>query len=87
MQLKIMPRKKRFPAGRVALVLYLCQMISALEVPLDRKYERFKAVRPGSQSLPPISHHCELCEWRRCLCDTEELIKINLAFTPSTWCL
>ncbi|XP_053074611.1 neuronal cell adhesion molecule isoform X4 [Acinonyx jubatus] len=35
MQLKIMPKKKRLPAGRVALILFLCQMISALEVPLD----------------------------------------------------
>ncbi|XP_046951674.1 neuronal cell adhesion molecule isoform X20 [Lynx rufus] len=37
MQLKIMPKKKRLPAGRVALILFLCQMISALEVPLDPK--------------------------------------------------
>ncbi|XP_033612780.1 neuronal cell adhesion molecule isoform X40 [Fukomys damarensis] len=35
MQLKIMPKKKRLPAGRVPLILFLCQMISALEVPLD----------------------------------------------------
>ncbi|XP_015353583.1 neuronal cell adhesion molecule isoform X33 [Marmota marmota marmota] len=35
MQLKIMPKKKRLSAGRVPLVLLLCQMISALEVPLD----------------------------------------------------
>ncbi|XP_012576340.1 PREDICTED: neuronal cell adhesion molecule isoform X10 [Condylura cristata] len=35
MQLKIMPKKKRLSAGRVPLVLFLCQMISALEVPLD----------------------------------------------------
>ncbi|XP_033612774.1 neuronal cell adhesion molecule isoform X35 [Fukomys damarensis] len=37
MQLKIMPKKKRLPAGRVPLILFLCQMISALEVPLDPK--------------------------------------------------
>uniref|UniRef100_H0WNF2 Neuronal cell adhesion molecule n=1 Tax=Otolemur garnettii TaxID=30611 RepID=H0WNF2_OTOGA len=37
MQLKIMPRKKRLSAGRVPLILFLCQMISALEVPLDPK--------------------------------------------------
>ncbi|MBZ3884466.1 Neuronal cell adhesion molecule [Sciurus carolinensis] len=30
-----MPKKKRLSAGRVPLVLLLCQMISALEVPLD----------------------------------------------------
>ncbi|KAF6301941.1 neuronal cell adhesion molecule [Rhinolophus ferrumequinum] len=35
MQLKIMPKKKRLPAGRVPLILFLCQVISALEVPLD----------------------------------------------------
>ncbi|XP_037367524.1 neuronal cell adhesion molecule isoform X1 [Talpa occidentalis] len=35
MQLKIMPKKKCLSAGRVPLVLFLCQMISALEVPLD----------------------------------------------------
>ncbi|KAG8508492.1 Neuronal cell adhesion molecule [Galemys pyrenaicus] len=35
MQLKIMPKMKRLSAGRVPLVLFLCQMISALEVPLD----------------------------------------------------
>ncbi|XP_012879475.1 PREDICTED: neuronal cell adhesion molecule isoform X2 [Dipodomys ordii] len=35
MQLKIMPKKKRLSAGRVPLILFLCQMISALEVPLD----------------------------------------------------
>nr|XP_044991531.1 neuronal cell adhesion molecule isoform X32 [Jaculus jaculus] len=35
MQLKIMPKKKYLSAGRVPLVLFLCQMISALEVPLD----------------------------------------------------
>lgn len=38
MQLKIMPKKKRLSAGRVPLILFLCQMISALDVPLDRKY-------------------------------------------------
>nr|XP_044991536.1 neuronal cell adhesion molecule isoform X37 [Jaculus jaculus] len=37
MQLKIMPKKKYLSAGRVPLVLFLCQMISALEVPLDPK--------------------------------------------------
>ncbi|XP_061021245.1 neuronal cell adhesion molecule isoform X1 [Dama dama] len=30
-----MPKKKRLSAGRVPLMLFLCQMISALEVPLD----------------------------------------------------
>ncbi|XP_076406841.1 neuronal cell adhesion molecule isoform X34 [Peromyscus maniculatus bairdii] len=35
MQLKIMPKKKHFSAGRVPLILFLCQMISALDVPLD----------------------------------------------------
>ncbi|XP_053464885.1 neuronal cell adhesion molecule isoform X17 [Nycticebus coucang] len=30
-----MPRKKRLSAGRVPLILFLCQMIGALEVPLD----------------------------------------------------
>ncbi|XP_045434549.1 neuronal cell adhesion molecule isoform X32 [Pipistrellus kuhlii] len=35
MQLKIMPKKKRLSAGRVPLILFLCQMISALDVPLD----------------------------------------------------
>ncbi|KAM5204414.1 neuronal cell adhesion molecule isoform 17-T37 [Hipposideros larvatus] len=35
MQLKIMPKKKRLSAGRVPLILFLCQMVSALEVPLD----------------------------------------------------
>ncbi|OWK06312.1 hypothetical protein Celaphus_00012009, partial [Cervus elaphus hippelaphus] len=35
MQLKIMPKKKRLSAGRARLMLFLCQMISALEVPLD----------------------------------------------------
>ncbi|XP_048193814.1 neuronal cell adhesion molecule isoform X17 [Perognathus longimembris pacificus] len=35
MQLKIMPKKKRLSAGKVPLILFLCQMISALEVPLD----------------------------------------------------
>ncbi|XP_048193829.1 neuronal cell adhesion molecule isoform X31 [Perognathus longimembris pacificus] len=37
MQLKIMPKKKRLSAGKVPLILFLCQMISALEVPLDQK--------------------------------------------------
>ncbi|KAM5204402.1 neuronal cell adhesion molecule isoform 12-T24 [Hipposideros larvatus] len=37
MQLKIMPKKKRLSAGRVPLILFLCQMVSALEVPLDPK--------------------------------------------------
>nr|XP_019600921.1 PREDICTED: neuronal cell adhesion molecule isoform X19 [Rhinolophus sinicus] len=37
MQLKIMPKKKRLPAGRAPLILFLCQVISALEVPLDPK--------------------------------------------------
>ncbi|XP_059741634.1 neuronal cell adhesion molecule isoform X12 [Bos taurus] len=37
MQLKIMPKKKRLSAGRAPLMLFLCQMISALEVPLDPK--------------------------------------------------
>ncbi|XP_059568829.1 neuronal cell adhesion molecule isoform X25 [Myotis daubentonii] len=37
MQLKIMPKKKRLSAGRVPLILFLCQMISALDVPLDSK--------------------------------------------------
>ncbi|XP_006161197.1 neuronal cell adhesion molecule isoform X4 [Tupaia chinensis] len=35
MQLKIMPKKKRLSTGRVPLILLLCQVISALEVPLD----------------------------------------------------
>uniref|UniRef100_A0A8C3X157 Neuronal cell adhesion molecule n=1 Tax=Catagonus wagneri TaxID=51154 RepID=A0A8C3X157_9CETA len=35
MQLKIMPKKKRLSAGRALLILFLCQMLSALEVPLD----------------------------------------------------
>lgn len=35
MQLKIMPKKKHLSAGRVPLILFLCQMISALDVPLD----------------------------------------------------
>ncbi|XP_030741063.1 neuronal cell adhesion molecule [Echinops telfairi] len=35
MQLKIMPKKECLSAGRVPLILFLCQMISALEVPLD----------------------------------------------------
>ncbi|KAM4874310.1 neuronal cell adhesion molecule isoform 13-T15 [Thomomys bottae] len=37
MQLKIMPKKKHLSAGRVPLILFLCQMVSALEVPLDPK--------------------------------------------------
>ncbi|XP_006859341.1 PREDICTED: neuronal cell adhesion molecule isoform X3 [Chrysochloris asiatica] len=32
-----MPKKKCLSAGRVPLILFLCQMISALEVPLDPK--------------------------------------------------
>ncbi|XP_057638673.1 neuronal cell adhesion molecule isoform X20 [Chionomys nivalis] len=35
MQLKIMPKKKHISAGRVPLILFLCQMIGALDVPLD----------------------------------------------------
>ncbi|XP_025728452.1 neuronal cell adhesion molecule isoform X9 [Callorhinus ursinus] len=35
MQLKIMPRRKRLSAGRTPLILFLCQIISALDVPLD----------------------------------------------------
>ncbi|XP_044626255.1 neuronal cell adhesion molecule isoform X19 [Equus asinus] len=35
MPLKIMPKKKYLSAGRAPLILFLCQMISALEVPLD----------------------------------------------------
>ncbi|XP_008828928.1 neuronal cell adhesion molecule isoform X18 [Nannospalax galili] len=35
MQLKIMPAKKHLSAGSVPLILFLCQMIRALEVPLD----------------------------------------------------
>ncbi|XP_007528364.1 neuronal cell adhesion molecule isoform X16 [Erinaceus europaeus] len=35
MQLKIMPKKKCLSAGRMLLILFLSQMISALEVPLD----------------------------------------------------
>ncbi|XP_049993325.1 neuronal cell adhesion molecule isoform X9 [Alexandromys fortis] len=35
MQLKIMPKKKHLSAGRVTLILFLCQMIGALDVPLD----------------------------------------------------
>uniref|UniRef100_A0A2K5D3R8 Neuronal cell adhesion molecule n=1 Tax=Aotus nancymaae TaxID=37293 RepID=A0A2K5D3R8_AOTNA len=47
MQLKIMPKKKRLSAGRVPLILFLCQMISALEVPLDPKLlEDCKLVQP-----------------------------------------
>nr|XP_031310525.1 neuronal cell adhesion molecule isoform X4 [Camelus dromedarius] len=37
MLLEIMLKKKHLPAGRVPLILFLCQMISALEVPLDPK--------------------------------------------------
>nr|XP_008520643.1 PREDICTED: neuronal cell adhesion molecule isoform X10 [Equus przewalskii] len=37
MPLKIMPKKKCLSAGRAPLILFLCQMISALEVPLDPK--------------------------------------------------
>lgn len=37
--------------------------------------------------LPGIYHHPELCWWGKCLRGTEKLIKINLAFTFSTWCL
>ncbi|XP_028613292.1 neuronal cell adhesion molecule isoform X6 [Grammomys surdaster] len=37
MQLKIMLKKKHLSAGRVPLILFLCQMISALDVPLDSK--------------------------------------------------
>nr|XP_048271501.1 neuronal cell adhesion molecule isoform X37 [Myodes glareolus] len=37
MQLQIMPKKKHLSAGRVSLILLLCQMISALDVPLDPK--------------------------------------------------
>uniref|UniRef100_A0A8C2N022 Neuronal cell adhesion molecule n=1 Tax=Cricetulus griseus TaxID=10029 RepID=A0A8C2N022_CRIGR len=33
--LKIMPKKKPFSAGGVPLILFLCQIISALDVPLD----------------------------------------------------
>ncbi|XP_041514222.1 neuronal cell adhesion molecule isoform X34 [Microtus oregoni] len=33
--LKIMPKKKHLSAGRVPLILFLCQMIGALDVPLD----------------------------------------------------
>lgn len=35
MQLEIMPRKKRLPAGRAPLLLLLCQLVRALDVPLD----------------------------------------------------
>lgn len=38
-------------------------------------------------SLPGIYHHPGLCWWGKCLRSTEKLIKINLAFTFSTWCL
>ncbi|XP_075803440.1 neuronal cell adhesion molecule isoform X35 [Microtus pennsylvanicus] len=37
MPLKIMPKKKHLSAGRVPLILFLCQMIGALDVPLDPK--------------------------------------------------
>ncbi|XP_066898958.1 neuronal cell adhesion molecule isoform X11 [Kogia breviceps] len=38
MQLKrMMPKKKHLSAGRAPLILFLCPMISALEVPLDPK--------------------------------------------------
>ncbi|XP_045876713.1 neuronal cell adhesion molecule isoform X13 [Meles meles] len=37
MQLEIMPRKKRLPAGRAPLLLLLCQLVRALDVPLDPK--------------------------------------------------
>ncbi|XP_073095150.1 neuronal cell adhesion molecule isoform X4 [Manis javanica] len=37
MQLKIMPKKKCSYAGRVPLILVLCQMVTTLEVPLDPK--------------------------------------------------
>uniref|UniRef100_A0A2K6A2V9 Neuronal cell adhesion molecule n=1 Tax=Mandrillus leucophaeus TaxID=9568 RepID=A0A2K6A2V9_MANLE len=47
MQLKIMPKRKRLSAGRLPLILFLCQMISALEVPLDPKLlEDCKLVQP-----------------------------------------
>lgn len=62
MQLEIMPKKKSVSAGRVPLILFLCQMISALDVPLDCKYEHFKAFRPGRQHLPSIYRYSELCE-------------------------
>ncbi|XP_040599119.1 neuronal cell adhesion molecule isoform X38 [Mesocricetus auratus] len=32
-----MPKKKPFSAGRVPLILFLCQIVSALDVPLDPK--------------------------------------------------
>ncbi|XP_051819131.1 neuronal cell adhesion molecule isoform X8 [Antechinus flavipes] len=35
MRLKIMPLKKSFSVHRVPLILFLCQVMSALEVPLD----------------------------------------------------
>ncbi|KAM8979467.1 neuronal cell adhesion molecule isoform 1-T2 [Sarcophilus harrisii] len=35
MRLKIMPLKKSFSVHRVPLILFLCQLMSALEVPLD----------------------------------------------------
>nr|XP_003407058.1 LOW QUALITY PROTEIN: neuronal cell adhesion molecule [Loxodonta africana] len=37
MQIKIMPKKKCLSAGRGPLIVFLCQMISAVEVPLDPK--------------------------------------------------
>lgn len=37
MKLKIMPKEKPLSAGRAPLFLFLCQMISALDVPLDPK--------------------------------------------------
>ncbi|XP_031794670.1 neuronal cell adhesion molecule isoform X37 [Sarcophilus harrisii] len=36
MRLKIMPLKKSFSVHRVPLILFLCQLMSALEVPLDQ---------------------------------------------------
>ncbi|KAI4584857.1 hypothetical protein MJG53_006391 [Ovis ammon polii x Ovis aries] len=50
MQLKIMPKKKRLSAGRAPLMLFLCQMISALEVPLDHK-DPLVTMKPGSGTL------------------------------------
>lgn len=38
-------------------------------------------------NLPGLYHHPELCWWGKCLRGTEKLIKLNLAFTFSTWCL
>ncbi|XP_077896236.1 neuronal cell adhesion molecule isoform X30 [Ictidomys tridecemlineatus] len=54
MQLKIMPKKKRLSVGRVPLVLLLCQMISALEVPLDHG-EKAKLLEDLVQP-PTITH-------------------------------